>query len=625
MPIIRQIPAESFHETPAQSIEVRGTKAAGQTARWGLGGEYDGLTLPDLFESGLSQSADRPCLGHREVVSVEPLKYADEYSWQTYTEVDVRRKAVGSGIHNLFQSGRLPPGQDFQGVGIWAVNRPGRQTAAPLGIELLIFFAHRFTVALYDTLGPNSVEYVINHSELSLIFCTENHLPTLIKLSENCPSLRMIVSFDPLDPSTKASLIETASQRGIEILEMKQLEAGGIKNPVQPIKATLDQLAAVSYTSGTTANPKGYFTGSPANLLADMQVLKPHFFPSVPRVLNKIYASLMAATQAPGLKGMINIRILFRQAVATKEANFQVSGGFTHILWDALVFRKAQAVLGGQVNFITSASAPISRSVVDFLKIAFACEVMEGYGLTETCASGSRTLADDPLAASTIGGATPGNELKLVDVPELEYRSSDTPNPRGELCVRGANVFTRYYKDEKKTREAIDEEGWFHTGDVAELDAAGRFKIIDRVKNIMKLSQGEYVALEKIENVYSTCPVVAQIFIYGDSLKDFIVAVVVPEIAALSGIAAKAGCTFDSNDTTGIATAVRDPNVNKAVLEAMTAHAKKSGLKGFETVRGVHLSLEPFSTENNTLTPTFKIRRKDAYDLYRGAIDGLYA
>ncbi|KAG8877413.1 hypothetical protein FRB98_006695 [Tulasnella sp. 332] len=178
---------------------------------------------------------------------------------------------------------------------------------------------------------------------------------------------------------------------------------------------------------------------------------------------------------------------------------------------------------------------------------------------------------------------------------------------------------------EKKTREAIDEEGWFHTGDVAELDAAGRFKIIDRVKNIMKLSQGEYVALEKIENVYSTCPVVAQIFIYGDSLKDFIVAVVVPEIAALSGIAAKAGCTFDSNDTTGIATAVRDPNVNKAVLEAMTAHAKKSGLKGFETVRGVHLSLEPFSTENNTLTPTFKIRRKDAYDLYRGAIDGLYA
>ncbi|KAG9025800.1 hypothetical protein FRB95_009774 [Tulasnella sp. JGI-2019a] len=640
------------------------------SARWtDLKGQYDGLTLPDLFESGLSQSADRPCLGHRELISVEPLKYASEYTWQTYTEVDERRKALGSGIHNLFQSGRLPPGQDFDGIGIWAVNRPEWQI-----VDLACAAYNKVSVALYDTLGPHAVEYVINHSELSLIFCSSNHLPSLIKISDNCPSLKMVVSFDPLDPSKKASLIELASQKGVEIVEMKDIEADGKKNPVQLIKATLNQLAAISYTSGTTANPKGvmlthgnlasgtrshlhgltvlppnfilisylplahiygrflelltlalggcigYFTGNPANLMADMQVLRPHFFPSVPRVLNRIYANLIAASQAPGWKGT-----LFRQAVAVKEANFQATGAFTHMLWDALVFRKAQAVLGGRVMFISTGSAPISRSVLDFLKIAFACEVMEGYGLTETCASGHRTLADDPQAAGTIGGVTMVNEVKLIDVPDLSYLSTDTPNPRGELCVRGANVFERYYKDEKKTREAIDEDGWFHTGDVAEVDQEGRFKIIDRVKNIMKLSQGEYVALEKVENIYSTCPGVAQVFIYGNSLKDHLVAVVIPDTNALSQICAKVEYKFDPTVAPAVALAIKEPIVKKAMLDTLTVHAKKCGLKGFETVRGVHLSLEPFSVENDTMTPTFKIRRKDAYNLHKEAIDALYA
>ncbi|KAG8855059.1 hypothetical protein FRB96_007254 [Tulasnella sp. 330] len=678
--IIKNIPSKPAKDTPLQSIEMPGTKEPGQTgkyftshyrnARWtDLKGQYDGLTLCDVFESGLAQAADRPCLGHREVISVEPLKYAPEYTWQTYTEVDRRRRALGSGINNLFNNGRLPTAQDFQGVGIWATNRPEWQIT-----DLACVAYNKVTVALYDTLGPHAVEYVINHSEISIVFSSSNHIADLIKSAENCPSLKMIVSFDPLDQKVKASFKEMASQRGVEVLEMKEVEAEGRKNPVQPIKPTLDQLAAVSYTSGTTGDPKGvmlthgnlvcgmrshlhgltvlpqnfilisylplahiygrflelltlglggcigYFTGNPLNLMADMQVLKPHFFASVPRVLNRIYANLQAAASAPGLKGA-----LFRQAASTKLANFQATGSTTHMFWDALVFKKAQAVLGGRVMFIASASAPIRPEVMDFLKIAFACEVMEGYGLTETCASGHRTLADDPKASGTIGGVTMINECKLVDVTDLSYLSSDKPNPRGELCVRGPNIFTRYYKDDKKTREAIDEEGWFHTGDVAEIDSAGRFKIIDRVKNIMKLSQGEYVALEKVENVYSTCSVIGQIFIYGDSLKDHLVAVVVPEPKVLSDIAAKAGSEFDPSAVPAMAAAIKEPAVKKGVLDVMTAHAKQMGLKGFETVRALHLSLEQFSVENDTMTPTFKIKRKEAYNKYKAPIDAMYA
>ncbi|KAG8918228.1 hypothetical protein FRC00_012718, partial [Tulasnella sp. 408] len=221
---------------------------------------------------------------------------------------------------------------------------------------------------------------------------------------------------------------------------------------------------------------------------------------------------------------------------------------------------------------------------MDFLKISFVgCEVLEGYALTETCAFGTRTWSDDDAGATgTIGGAAVFEELKLVDVPELGYTSEEKPNPRGELCFKGDNVFSRYYKDEKQTAEAIDKDGWFHTGDVAEIDECGRFKIIDRVKNIMKLSQGEYVALEKLENLYSACPVVAQIYIHGDSLRDHLVAVVVPDPATLAIIAEEqAKYKFDHRAEHALAAAVKEPAVVKAVLDSMTNQVKKDGgLKG---------------------------------------------
>jgi len=193
------------------------------------------------------------------------------------------------------------------------------------------------------------------------------------------------------------------------------------------------------------------------------------------------------------------------------------------------------------------------------------------------------------------------------------------------MCSRRQCLFAVLQRRKKNTRTAIDDDGWFHTGDIAEVDQSGRFKIIDRVKNIMKLSQGEYVALEKIENVYSSCSVVAQVYVHGDSLQDHLVAIVVPDPVALSHITSEAGYKFDPAAPQAVAAAIKDPQVNKAVLDAMTSQVKSSGgLKGFEMVKVIHLTLEQFTVENNTLTPTFKIRRKDAYQMYKDVIDGMY-
>ena len=184
-----------------------------------------------------------------------------------------------------------------------------------------------------------------------------------------------------------------------------------------------------------------------------------------------------------------------------------------------------------------------------------------------------------------------------------------------------------WHADPERTSATIDEEGWLHTGDVAELDGCGRFKIIDRIKvyqylyhcggmftelpqNIMKLAQGEYVALEKIVNTYSASPIISQIYVHGDSLQDHLVAIVIPDLEHLAGLASKhSGTPVHSSDVATLEAAVGDERVKAAYMAELHKQGKKAGLKGFETVKKIHLSIVPFTTENDTLTPTLKVKR----------------
>jgi len=207
----------------------------------------------------------------------------------------------------------------------------------------------------------------------------------------------------------------------------------------------------------------------------------------------------------------------------------------------------------------------------------------------------------------------------------MGYLSTDIPNSRGELCARGSGCFRRYYKDPENTAKTVDEEGWIHTGDVAEVDSKGRFKIIDRVKNIMKLAQGEYVALEKIENLYSAAPIVEQVYVHGDPLQDYLLAVIVPEQNQLAALASRVLGRTNVSDVRILQDLIRDGHVVESVLAELNKEARKAGLKGFEMVKRIHLSLDPFSVENGTLTPTFKLRRRDAYKKYQAELEALYA
>lgn len=361
----------------------------------------------------------------------------------------------------------------------------------------------------------------------------------------------------------------------------------------------------------------GFFSGDMNTLVEDIQVLKPTVFPSVPRLLNKIYGKLVASTvQASGVTGA-----LARRAVDAKLSNLEAGKGFTHSFWDRLIFNKVKQALGGNVRIIVTGSAPIGQDVIQFLRVAFCCEIREGYGATETCAT-TTVHYENENKAGHVGGPFPCNEIKLVDVPEMNYLSTD-PCPRGEICVRGPNVFKGYYKDEEKTRECIDEEGWFHTGDIGMINEIGAFVIIDRIKNIFKLAQGEYIAPEKIENVYSKDPLIGQIYLHGDSLQSSLVAIIVPDADALNALIA-ARLPHVSAKKLSYIELCKLPEVNELVLAQMNHTGKKAKLRGFEFAKAIYLESEAFSIENDLLTPTFKVKRSHAKKKFEAQITKLY-
>ncbi|KIJ44209.1 hypothetical protein M422DRAFT_30387 [Sphaerobolus stellatus SS14] len=658
-----------------QSIEVPGSRKPGQTgiylnAVWpelSYDSEQGRHSLYEVFQSGLEHSPNGPCLGHRPIISTNPLAFAPQYEWQTYRQVDERRRNLGSALEHIWQQGRAGGG-DLPTIGIWSQNKPEWQI-----VDLAAQAYSKVTVSLYDTLGPNAVEYSCNHAEITVVFATTPHIPEVLSLAPKLKGLKVLVSMDELSDEARHVASSWAKHRGLEFFTLREFEALGKANYTEPIIPTPEHVYSICYTSGTTGNPKGailthgqvamaiaaavtgtnftepgylmsylplahiygritelaalnfgggigYFTGDPLRLLEDAQSLRPTAFPSVPRVLNRIYQAANMAGDVPGLKGNI-----FRKAVATKLANYRATGKLTHLLWDRLVFSKIQKLLGGRIESITSGSAPISADALDFLRIAFGCDIYNGYGMTETAAIITRVVSGDRNPGDSSGPPQAGVELKLLDVAEMGYTANDKPNPRGEILCRSICNTPGYYKDPENTANTIDAEGWLHTGDIGEIDSAGRLRIIDRVKNIMKLAQGEYVALEKVENAYSGSPCISQIFVHGDSLKDHLIAVIVPDAEHVCNLVKRLhGHTIHVTDEKAVAEAIRDLKVKSALFEEINKQGKKSGLKGFESVKKILLTMDMFTAENGTLTPTFKIKRKEAYTLHKAELDALY-
>lgn len=271
-------------------------------------------------------------------------------------------------------------------------------------------------------------------------------------------------------------------------------------------------------------------------------------------------------------------------------------------------------------------SAPISGEVLSFLRVVFACPIVEGYGQTESCAGSIVTHPADPECGH-IGGPLPSLEIKLIDVPEMKYLSTDKDEtgssaPRGEICIRGLTVFKGYYKDPVNTSETIDSEGWLHTGDIGtRLPHNGAFKIIDRIKNFFKLAQGEYVAVEKIELMYTKSKFISQIFVYGDSFQSFLVGIIVPDEEYIRND----WCPQNKvTEDTPFERVCRNYKLKVDILEDMKRISEQTGLFGFEQVKRIHLEHLPWTTDD-LYTPTQKFMHFKAKIKYQDVIAELYS
>ncbi len=619
------------------------------------------------LRAGFKVAADLPMLGTRRW---NEDGSRGEYIWQSWAQVERRVTAVGSALSALGICRGEMLGLYAANCADWVV---GEQAANAYSLV---------TVPLYDTLGSESVEFILQQTEMRVILVASDKVKEALQTAASVPSLHLMVEMDGcsdigaphsgVDGATLQDLerwCEGGLQRPMEaplFVKLSVLEALGRSRPLPHVPPKSSDVCTICYTSGTTGVPKGailthgnfaagaagaasagvdlvasdvhisylplahvferlvqvalirrggsigFYQGDVTKLVEDLSVLRPTLFPSVPRLWNRIYDKVMAGVQeAGGLKAT-----LFNWALSSKRG-YLPAGHVTHTLWDNLVFANVRKLFGGRVRLMITGSAPIASDVKDFLQIAFCARVLEGYGLTETVGAATITNSAD-FTNGHVGAPIACTELKLVDLPEMKYTAADKPAPRGEVCLRGPNIFKGYFKRADVTAEVIDDDGWFHTGDVGRINASGTLSIVDRKKNIFKLAQGEYVAPEKIENVYTRAALVAQCFVYGDSLKSSVVAIVVldPEVAAAWG---------RSNGLPGSVQALSQrQELKDAVRKQLVDAAKEAGLKGFEQARAFELESEPFSVENSCLTPTFKLKRPQLKERYQAVIERMY-
>jgi len=338
----------------------------------------------------------------------------------------------------------------------------------------------------------------------------------------------------------------------------------------------------------------------------------------VPRVYDKIYSKIVnVLPQQSKLRWW-----LFSRAVESMEETLET--GKESDLWKWLVLNTARQRLGGQVRAMLSGGAPLTPVVHKYLTCVFGCTIVQGYGLTETCAGATAGYLEDPTFGH-VGAPMPCCEIKLVAVEDMPEYNPNGPTPCGEVVIRGPNVTPGYYNDPQKTQESL-RNGWFYTGDIGRWNSDGTLSIIDRKKNLFKLSHGEYIAVEKLEGTFMKSKFVSQIWIYGDSTKAHLVAVVFPDADALLPWAVSEGGIMLSGDKlSDFATICKDGRAVEAVLQDLCQVAKSTKLRGFELIERVHLTTEEFTPANELVTPTFKLKRPNLLKKFALQIEAMYA
>ncbi len=592
-------------------------------------GDLPSGTLTDLFFHAI------------ELDKADVLREKVAGRWRSISHAEVlqrvKRAALGLEALGLKRGDR---------VAILSENRPEWALA-----DFASLCAGMLDVPIYATLPPGQIAYILRDCGARVVFCsTCEQMAKVAKIWPECPALERAVVFDEgcsEDPrvTTFSALLALGAQR----------EAAGAGGDFKEraLSARPEDVATLIYTSGTTGEPKGvmlthnnlftnvdatsriillgtsdvglsflplshvlermvdyYFFGHGCTIayvgaidlvpLALVEV-KPTVTVSTPRVYEKFYAKVFAAT---GLRRRL---VLWARRVAEEWTPPRLEGRepplgvrVQHAIADALIYKKIRARLGGRLRFFVSGGGPLAPHIARFFYAA-RVTILEGYGLTETSPVTNVNTEED-FTIGTVGKPVPGTEEMIAE--------------DGEILVRGPQVMRGYYGKPDATAEAIDSEGWFHTGDIGELDEVGHLRITDRKKELIVTAGGKNIAPQPIENLAKTSRYVAEAVMIGDR-RPYPVLLVVPSWDPLEGWAKHEGIFFRAREDL-----IRNREVQHKVEEDII---KRFGeLARYETPKKIAILAHDFSIERDELTPTLKVRRRVVEKHYAPVIEQLY-
>jgi len=519
--------------------------------------------------------------------------------------------------------------------------------------DLAISAARAITVPIYASNTPDEIRYVLQHSGATVCFVDNDagdakqagRLSRLRQRLADCPAVKKVVVLEG----------EAGGEQEMTLAALLEKRAGvtDFEQRVDAVQA--DDLCHFIYTSGTTGDPKGVmlthgnwayeaktctqiglmqdddsvmlflplahsfaqvikaawlglgfklvFAESIDKLIANLAEAKPSILPAVPRVFEKVFSGVQAnATGAAGVKGKLG-RWAFRLFDEYVEAR-QQGRAYDSLGWalaKRLVFSKVKAglteKLGGRMRLFISGGAPLSRKIGYFFDL-LGFEVLEGFGLTETSAA-SCVNRPGQVKIGTVGPAIPGTEVKIA---------SD-----GEILIKGPGVMKGYYANPEATAEVLERDGWFHSGDIGEVDSDGSVRITDRKKDIIVTAGGKNVAPQNLENVLKTHGLISTAMVYGDKRPYLTVLICVNEEAASKLLGGATG---------PYAELAARPEIREAVQKVLTqVNAEQPP---YNTLKKFHLMDHDFTQETGELTPTLKVKRKLCTQKYLPLLDAMY-
>ncbi|OBJ41374.1 oxidoreductase [Mycolicibacterium mucogenicum] len=600
--------------------------AARPLAGVGAALEEPGIRLPEIIQTVMAAYADRPALGQRAVEYVTEngrtvARLLPRYDTITYGEVWHQIQAVDNAL--LSGPDAVAPGDRVAMLGF---------TSAEFTIiDSALARAGVVAVPLQTSAPAEQLRPILDETEPRMLFADVKFLDDAVELVLGAGAgLTRMVVFDhhaAVDDEREAVERSAArlAERGVVVETLADLVARGAALPaVEPVvSADVDPLLVLIYTSGSTGTPKGamyperlvtnawrtglthqqpalpsivlsflpmshmmgrgtvyrtlahggtvYFAAKSdlSTLLEDIALVRPTQMTFVPRVWEMIHQEVQSEVDRRALDGVPEQQVLDE---------------------------RSRSLIGGRQLVAMTGSAPISPELKAWVQKFLGLELMEAYGSTE--AGGvmiSGHLSRPPVL-----------DYKLVDVPELGYLSTDRPHPRGELLLKSTDLIPGYYKRPDVTADVFDADGFYRTGDIVAELGPDHLQYLDRRNNVLKLAQGEFVTVSKLEAAFGTSPLIRQIYVYGNSSRSYLLAVIVPSSEALAGVSD--------------AEALRPE-----LADALQTVARESGLQSYEVPRDFIIETEPFSLENGLLTGVRKLAWPKLKVRYGAELEQLYS